>query len=151
MKIVLLTIVHFLKFAFSKYTFSSQHLKFSFHLTLQITVFCNVVSRNLVYVCSTPAACYYIQDASNLHSFCWFTLGDKFAVFITTTWQTVPYVMQSVADLSLQRAWFGPRPVHVRFVVEKVALCTDRCLCTLHALPVPLDWRSLMKKEETWK
>jgi hypothetical protein len=87
---------------------------------MQITIFCDVVSRNLVY--STPTACYYIQDASILHSFCWFILGDKFAVFIMTAWQTVPYLMQSVADLSLQRAWFSPRPVHERFVVEKVAL-----------------------------
>jgi len=121
--------MHFSKFAFCKYTVTLQHLKFSFQLTMQITVFCDVVSRNLVY--STPTARYYIQDASNLHSFCWFILGDKFAVFIMTTWQTVPYLMQSVADLSLQRSWFSPRPVHVRFVVEKVATVhCDRCLST---------------------
>jgi len=132
---------------------------------MQNTVFCDVVSCNLV--CSTPAACYYSQDAGNLHSFCWFILGDKFAVFIMTSWQTVPYLMQSVAGLSLhcaiphsvccrsvtalchtscsllqvchctvpyliqsiadlspQSPGFSSRPVHVRFVVEKVALCT---------------------------
>lgn len=120
MEIVLLTIMHFSKFAFCKYTITSQHLKFSFQLTVQITVSCDVVSCNLVY--STPTACYYIQDANILHSFYWFILEDKFAVFILTKWQTVPYLMQSVSDLSLQRAWSSPRPVHVRFVGEKVAL-----------------------------
>jgi len=46
---------------------------------MQITVFCDVVSCNLVY--STPTTCYYIQNASNLHSFCRFILGDKYCVY----------------------------------------------------------------------